>query len=178
MAHYLKNVPIYENHTFEMICCVKPALVIHSVGIRPPGGVKRVNDSDNSGMVYIITDGEYHKIGMTIGDANKRIKEIQTMNPRKLDVLYQQHTSWAWDYEHLLHELFEKKRVRGEWFMLEPADIQTIKDIMNDKIYARVGPRAFIKKQDGKPSHVRRKANIYRYYENQSPPKIETAAST
>ena len=141
-------------------------------------GGQGLNDNDNSGMVYIITDGEYHKIGMTIGDARKRLKEIQTMNPRKLEVLYQQHTSWAWDYEHLLHELFEKKRVRGEWFILEPADIQTIKDVVCDKIYTRVGPRSFIKKQDGKPSHIRRKPNAYRYLETQSPPKIETGAST
>ena len=137
-----------------------------------------MNDHDNGGMVYIITDGEYHKIGMTIGDANKRLKEIQNMNPRKLEVLYQQHTPWAYDYEHLIHELFDKKRVRGEWFILQPADIETIKDIMNDKIYARVGPASFIKKQDGKPSHIRRVPNIYLDLGNPSPPKIETGAST
>ena len=137
-----------------------------------------MNDHDNGGMVYIITDGGYHKIGMSTGDARKRLKEIQNMNPRKLEVLYQQHTPWAYDYERLIHELFDKKRVRGEWFILEPADIQTIKDIMNDKIYTRVGPSSFIKKQGGKPSHVRRKPNIYHYHETQSPPKIETGAST
>ena len=137
-----------------------------------------MNDHDNGGMVYVITDGEYHKVGMSTGDVNKRLKEIQSMNPLELKVLYQQHTSWAHDYEHLIHELFENKRVRGEWFILKPADIQTIKDIMDDKIYTRVGPSAFIKKQDGKPSHIRRKPNIYYYHETPSPSKIETGAST
>ena len=108
-----------------------------------------------SGLVYIITDGQYYKIGMTTGEAHKRMKEIQTMNPRKLEVIYQMEMNFPYDYERLLHDLFKHKRLKGEWFELTKEDIPIIKDVLNNKVYTRVGPNAFIKIPPHKPPVVR-----------------------
>ena len=94
--------------------------------------------------LYVITDGEYQKIGITCGWERKRIADIQAMNPRELTVVLAKKICHARDYEAALHQYFKGKRVRGEWFRLDEDDINTLKSILDGNILQRVGPRSFV----------------------------------
>lgn len=77
----------------------------------------------NTRGVYVITDGEYVKIGRTTSLRN-RLKDLQVANARPLTLLafikgYQ-------DTEQELHYRFGHARVRGEWFKLTP-ELQNIR---------------------------------------------------
>lgn len=90
-----------------------------------------------SAIIYFITDGEYVKIGVTT-DLNKRLRGLQTGNPRRLKVLYSFTTDWPYTVESKLHKKYENKNVGNEWFdilddfplykdkYLRPIDIETI----------------------------------------------------
>ena len=96
------------------------------------------------GFVYIITDGEYYKIGITSAWVDKRMSEIQTFNPKALRLVYKKKIGFYFDYEHLLHKIFDSKRLRGEWFTLTEEDLSYAKDVINGLHYTRVGPRSFV----------------------------------
>ena len=77
-------------------------------------------------MVYVIGDGSgYVKIGVA-QDVDKRMFDLQTGNPRELQVLFAFSTSGTreisdLDLEHLLHKYYDKMRVVNntkvtEWF--------------------------------------------------------------
>mgnify|MGYP007071609562 CR=1 FL=1 len=65
-------------------------------------------------MIYFIRSyNEFVKIGTSI-DPEDRKKGLQTANPKRLHV--QAVLEGSYKTEKGLHELFEKSRVRGEWF--------------------------------------------------------------
>ena len=78
--------------------------------------------SPNQTCTYIIKDGSgLFKIGKT-SDINSRLKNLRVGNPlielvHKIDK----------DIEEILHKIFEKKRVNGEWFSLSNDDLSFIK---------------------------------------------------
>jgi hypothetical protein len=68
-------------------------------------------------------DNEKHRIKIgSSKDPGKRIRELQTGNPRKLAIM-----GWIecenQDLEKSLHKKYEKKKLNGEWFTIEPADV-------------------------------------------------------
>jgi predicted GIY-YIG superfamily endonuclease len=69
--------------------------------------------------IYIITSDRRHfKIGYT-NDISKRVKSLQTGNPKELslDILIEVGSErQAFNYEQYLHEMFRAFRVKGEWF--------------------------------------------------------------
>jgi hypothetical protein len=69
--------------------------------------------------IYIITSAKRHfKIGYT-NDISKRVKSLQTGNPKELslDILIEVGSEYqAYNYEQYLHEMFKAFRVQGEWF--------------------------------------------------------------
>ena len=69
-------------------------------------------------IVYIISDGDFIKIGKTRGGVERRFREIQTGNPRPLKVMAIIHDeSWRDEsVEKKLHKRFSYCRVAGEWF--------------------------------------------------------------
>ena len=76
--------------------------------------------------IYFITDNEYVKIGCSY-DPVKRMKALQTSNPRKLILLK---TTMVACYLHLakaseskLHAFYKKYKVRGEWFTMDVLNI-------------------------------------------------------
>ena len=83
------------------------------------------------GFVYIIKSSEgYYKIGKSI-DKETRIGTLEVKLPFEIDV---EHTIESDDYtlaEKTLHNEYEKKRVRGEWFSLSKKDLMFIKKIKN-----------------------------------------------
>ena len=68
--------------------------------------------------VYFVTDGDYIKIGVA-SDIYKRIKGIQTGNPKKVSLveyLEFQCKEYALFAEKELHRMFAERRTHGEWF--------------------------------------------------------------
>lgn len=68
--------------------------------------------------LYLIYDGTYTKIGFT-NDTNKRLKQLQTGNPNRLNILYSLKTDLAEQIEYELLNKYSKYRLNGEWFKLE-----------------------------------------------------------
>lgn len=65
-------------------------------------------------MIYFIRSyNEFVKIGTSI-DPEDRKSSLQTANPKKLHI--QAVLEGSYKTEKGLHELFEKSKVRGEWF--------------------------------------------------------------
>lgn len=84
----------------------------------------------NSPGVYLIREGEFHKIGHTTNFA-LRLSSIRTANPHEIEVITFIETvnrAQAKRLETALHKFFALKRVRGEWFELCSDDIQFFKD--------------------------------------------------
>lgn len=69
---------------------------------------------------YLIQDGEYYKIGRAF-DVNKRLCNLTCSNIRLKIVSF----GYA-DIEYDLHKIFEKKRIKREWFCLNDADVSFI----------------------------------------------------
>ncbi|MFD3937832.1 GIY-YIG nuclease family protein [Streptomyces sp. NPDC058611] len=71
--------------------------------------------SDGVSYVYVIgSSGSTHvKIGTSVSP-EKRLKELQTGNPGRLEVLWC--TPGGRDLESALHKVFDEYRMEGEWF--------------------------------------------------------------
>lgn len=86
--------------------------------------------------IYIITDGKFHKIGFTNGSVQKRLKQLQTGNPNKLEVVGVLPEADEND-EEKLKRLYACKRCSGgtEWFDLSPDDIELVLTRSKDNEY-------------------------------------------
>lgn len=76
----------------------------------------------NSGYVYIVTDGEFCKIGKA-NDVARRVSQLQTGNSAQLKVLGSIACEDAMKVEKQLHTMFKDKCVRREWFDVTVQDI-------------------------------------------------------
>lgn len=85
--------------------------------------------NDKSGYVYLVkNDDGYYKIGMTKNWEDRR-KTFNVLLPFEIEYTHLIHTKdMAW-LEHDLHRRFDHKRVNGEWFKLDDADVEYIKAI-------------------------------------------------
>ena len=70
---------------------------------------------NKGGYVYFITDGQYVKIGTT-NDLDRRLKFLQTGNPRELSILYSVFCSNPFQTETMYHKLFKNKHIFNEWY--------------------------------------------------------------
>lgn len=75
-------------------------------------------------QIYAISDSTALKIGFS-SDIRKRIKQMQTGHPAKLELLWKLYVGTEREYavkvEKMIHRLCEKERIRGEWFKLSAA---------------------------------------------------------
>lgn len=79
--------------------------------------------------VYLLSDGQYCRIGMSSGEMDKQIKAMQIANPRDITVLaisrgLDKKASSVIQAE--LHKKYAQLRLRGEWFELDQDHIQVI----------------------------------------------------
>lgn len=76
------------------------------------------------GFVYVMECAGYYKIGWSASSPRKRLLGVQVGSPLPVSLVGvtegTQITEAHW------HEVFEAKRVRGEWFELAAGDIATI----------------------------------------------------
>jgi hypothetical protein len=80
------------------------------------------------GCIYFIyedNDRDYFKIGWCY-NLPDRMASLQTGNRRKLKVYKKYFTSFAYNEEQRLHNLFSKNRINGEWFKVSTNEIDAI----------------------------------------------------
>ncbi len=118
----LKNVMTYcrnNLHAFENKPAQKPARVAQA------------------GHIYVIkalTESPQYKIGRT-KELPKRIETLEVKLPFEIEVIHTIKTDDIASLEKELHNTFSSKRIRGEWFELDSAELETLKD-MTEVMYA------------------------------------------
>ena len=85
---------------------------------------------DENGCIYLISDGEFTKIGATTYSVGKRLNELQTGNAKHLRLLGHYEVRNKLSTESFLHKTYETHKVRGEWFKLSD---QSIFDILSNR---------------------------------------------
>lgn len=70
-----------------------------------------------------INNDTLYKIGITKRDVKKRIKELKTGNAAELNIVNVFESKWAFKIESNLHQTYQTKNIRGEWFRLEQEEI-------------------------------------------------------
>lgn len=85
------------------------------------------NDSSQEGFIYIITDGEFIKIGWAMSVELRRC-DLQCGNVRKLSVLVSAYGSQ--EKKRAMHKVLRRYHVRGEWF--EMSALRKAKQMLRD----------------------------------------------
>ncbi len=70
-----------------------------------------------------------YKIGITSREPNKRMKELQTGNPAKLELVNQYQSKYANILEKTLHRTFLLDRELGEWFSLTQETVNGFQEL-------------------------------------------------
>lgn len=83
--------------------------------------LKRIQEKNS--QVYFIWDGNAMKIGLTRQGAEKRIKNLQTGNSSDLEIYRTIQTPNPNQLEKFLHDVFQDKHVRGEWYDVTKEEI-------------------------------------------------------
>lgn len=78
-----------------------------------------------NGTIYLITDGEFFKIGRTKKDVDKRLRELQTGNSSELQVLYSVKVKNASQVEATMHRKYNHCKQINEWFDLSSDNISS-----------------------------------------------------
>lgn len=79
-----------------------------------------LNEKEWGSNVYFISDGEFIKIGKA-NNVERRMKELQTGNPKKLEILKIikcSNEQEAYELERFLHSILHSVQSFGEWFHL------------------------------------------------------------
>lgn len=75
--------------------------------------------------VYLFECNGMHKIGHSISPS-RRARHLQTGTPHQVVIIHVLRTCFYRHIERQLHDKFYDKRERGEWFRLEPSDVDYI----------------------------------------------------
>jgi hypothetical protein len=76
-----------------------------------------------AGLVYCLKGGDVFKIGVTVS-LPRRLSQLAPQCPYRLDCAHVIRTDDMYAVENYWHRQFARKRLNGEWFALEPKDIQ------------------------------------------------------
>lgn len=88
--------------------------------------LKRKHKPKKSGHIYIMECGGKYKIGNS-KNVERRKKQLDH-RPFPVQIIYKSpELENVIEYEKELHEVFENKRISGEWFDLDAKDIDIIK---------------------------------------------------
>jgi len=72
----------------------------------------------------------YVKIGKTNKCEFKRMNELQTGNPRRLNVFFTLKTSIDKKVENKFHKIYKTYNVSGEWFDMDKVELVKLKNIL------------------------------------------------
>lgn len=84
--------------------------------------------SELYGYVYLVESRGRFKIGQS-KHPFKRLKSLTTGSPDSMRIVHSFRSLLYKFIEQQLHMKFASKRIRGEWFLLEPADVDYIKSL-------------------------------------------------
>lgn len=87
---------------------------------------------DLVGHVYLMKAGERYKIGISNNPQKRRDQLNSGQSPFHIEII---HTVQGEGYEGLerrLHDQFDSRRVRGEWFEFSPEEVAAVIESMND----------------------------------------------
>ena len=84
------------------------------------------SEANQVGAVYLFKHGKFYKIGKT-NDTVRRGNELKIQLPENLDLIHEIKTDDPSGIEAYWHRRFEAKRMNGEWFDLNSADIKAFK---------------------------------------------------
>lgn len=88
-----------------------------------------IKKRDRSGWVYLVQSPTgYYKIGRT-SDPDNRVKTFKVKLPFEVEYICLIQTGDMYILESQLHIRFADKRVNGEWFNLESADVEYIRSL-------------------------------------------------
>jgi len=85
-----------------------------------------ISADERFGEVYLFKSGRYYKIGMT-KDIVRRGSELRIQLPEKMDLIHSIKTDDPSGIEAYWHRRFDAKRMNGEWFDLNAADIRAFR---------------------------------------------------
>jgi hypothetical protein len=105
----------------EGVAAPEVPAAIHDRGADGPGRVRRQGRVEAAGFVYLIRGAGKHKIGRS-KDPTARLEQIAT-GPHRLELLHQIATDDTAKLEAYFHRAFAHRRVRGEWFKLDAAEL-------------------------------------------------------
>lgn len=69
----------------------------------------------NPGYIYIISDGENFKVGVS-NNPEKRLKTMQTGNSKTLTLEFTDYKNEPYKVEKFVHQRLDEYRGSGEWF--------------------------------------------------------------
>lgn len=83
--------------------------------------------------VYLIhqEDSDLYKIGVS-KRVNKRLKENQTGNGTKLEIIAVFPTEIPYKIENIIHRKWQHKRKEGEWFELDYNDVNSFETVCRE----------------------------------------------
>jgi len=99
----------------------------------------KVNNCLRSGVcrvrsVYLMRAGKRnYKIGIS-QNPEKRLKCVQSGNPILVELIHSIETYRALNIERLLHLVFSKQRLQGEWFKFSKYDIPYVVQVINSLV--------------------------------------------
>ena len=93
-----------------------------------------INFMIKQGLVYLIYDPSQnlYKIGVTRGKEEIRLKQLQTGNASKLQIIYTYETEFPYRLETMLHNRFKLQQVLNEWYDLPTDVVLNFKNICLD----------------------------------------------
>lgn len=92
-----------------------------------------INDlKDEQRYIYLIKCLEYTKIGIT-NNIKNRFESISTSTPFETEILFAIGVQNSEYHEKYLHQYFQDKHQKGEWFKLNQDDINWINDYLHTK---------------------------------------------
>ena len=84
---------------------------------------------DNKSYVYILkvsSDGIY-KVGVS-KNVEKRVKQLQTGNPEKIEIVKTFLSDYPYKIESVLHRSYQRNHVQGECYYLSEKDIENFEE--------------------------------------------------
>ena len=78
--------------------------------------------------IYLIKSEDSYKIGISI-DPKHRRSNLSTGNPEEISIIKKFESKYPTKLETALHNTFNLKRKRGEWFILNENDISNFLEI-------------------------------------------------
>ncbi len=80
--------------------------------------------------VYLLESDGFYKIGVA-SEPHGRIRELQTGNPHKINLIANCKTENAHGTEWFIHSILSKFNVQGEWFRLTSTEIEIVMEVFN-----------------------------------------------